>query len=59
MAFKSVWGFDPDKPARTGPESTGEADVYECAYTLVEQQSAQIPPDRAAQIYELRRMFRS
>jgi hypothetical protein len=59
MAFKSVCGFDPDEPASTSPESTGEADVFDCAYTLVEQQSAHIPPDRAAQIYELRRMFRS
>jgi len=58
MAFKSVWGFDPDETASGKPEVTGETDVCDSAYSLLEQQSARIPSDPGAQVYELRRMFR-
>ena len=58
MAFKSVWGFDPDEVIKAQRFVPREADAFEAAYEPVEERAARIPPDINSQIYELRRMFR-
>jgi hypothetical protein len=58
MAFKSVWGFDPDEVIRAQSLLRHEPDADESMYGADEQRSARIPPDVHSQIFELRRMFR-
>jgi hypothetical protein len=58
MAFKSVWGFDPDEVMRVQRSVPREPDVFESAYEADEERAARIPSDINSQIYELRRMFR-
>ena len=54
MAFESVWGFDPEKPAAY----ENSCEQLESSYGLIEQHAARIPSDDGAQLYELKRMFR-
>lgn len=57
MAFKDVWGFDPDEAAQAqarfrqgGGDQSADAGAHEL--------DGLFPPDPWSQIYELRRMFR-
>ena len=54
MAFESVWGFDPEKPAAY----ENSCEQLESSYGLIEQHAARSPSDDGAQLYELKRMFR-
>jgi hypothetical protein len=58
MAFKSVWGFDPDEVMRAQSLLRVQPDTDECKYYLDEQRTARIHLQVDSQIYELRRMFR-
>jgi hypothetical protein len=58
MAFKSVWGFDPDEVSRAQSLHPARRGADEPTYGTAEEQAARIPSDVWLQIYELRRMFR-
>ena len=58
MAFKSVWGFDPDEVIRAQTSRPDQRGSDESTYSATEEQAARIPIDICLQIDELRRMFR-
>jgi len=58
MAFKAVWGFDPDEALRAQSLRRSQCDTEDSMYNAAEEHAARIPLDFHAQIYELRRIFR-
>ena len=59
MSFKSVWGFDPEEAIRAQRVFREQIGTQDSAYSSVEEQAAQIPPDVDSQIAELFGMFGS
>ena len=59
MSFKSVWGFDPGEAIRAQRVFREQIGTQDSAYSSVEEQAAQIPPDVDSQIAELFGMLRS
>ena len=57
MAFKSVWGFDPDEVMKAQRFVRREPEAFESAYEPDEERAARIPLDINSQISELCRMF--
>ena len=63
MGFKAVWGFDPEEVVQARKASRPEADQrpgHEATpdLNLDVELGVKVPSGTAAQIYELRRMFR-
>jgi hypothetical protein len=45
MAFKNVWGFDPDEVIRAQSSLRCEPDADESTYGADEERAARLPPD--------------
>ena len=58
MSFKSVWGFDPEEAISAQRVFREQIGTQDSAYSSVEEQAAQIPPDADLQIAELFGIFR-
>lgn len=58
MAFKSVWGFDPNEVIKAQSLLRAQPDTDESTYNADEPRAARIPLDIYSQVYELRRIFR-
>ncbi len=70
MSFEAAWGFDPEKVLRaqkffqqvsdaTDPDTIVDRETGEVELVVIDPQDIRIPRGAAAQIYELRRMFRT
>ena len=59
MSFKSMGGFDPEEAINAQRALLERIGGHVCAYSLTEEQAAQIPSDVHSQIVELFRMFRA
>lgn len=59
MSFKSMWGFDPEEAFSAQRAFLERIGGHECAYSLTEEQAAQIPSEVHSQIVELLRMYRA